>query len=214
MREISLKGVGRVYRNLGSSFSVLDDIFKDTSLSGTHSLHEKLEDLARDEHSFHVSECIYGWRAKFEQTWAHIEVRIELDPDNDVSIATMNTLRPIWESGIENTWNGKWALGRSGELSCDLTFDVRWVTSDRHHKVKVHSTSQRTNMTNWDVFDPGSTAAHEFGHMLGNPDEYTDPNCPNRSPVNTGTVMDSNSNNVPSRLMQVFADNIGSNVVP
>jgi hypothetical protein len=49
--------------------------------------------------------------------------------------------------------------------------------------------------------------------MLGHPDEYTDANCPGRTPVNTGTVMDNNSNNVPARLMTRFATNIGSNVV-
>ncbi len=54
-------------------------------------------------------------------------------------------------------------------------------------------------------------AAHEYGHMHGLVDEYTDINCPSRSPVNTGTVMDNNSNNVPARMMIRFANNIGAN---
>ena len=67
-------------------------------------------------------------------------------------------------------------------------------------------------MTTWDTSDTGAVASHEFGHMIGNPDEYTDANCPNRSPVNTGTITDDNSNNIPARLLQGLADNINSSV--
>jgi hypothetical protein len=49
--------------------------------------------------------------------------------------------------------------------------------------------------------------------MLGLVDEYSDSNCPDRSPVNTGTIMDNNSNVVPDRMMTRFANNLGSNVV-
>jgi hypothetical protein len=45
--------------------------------------------------------------------------------------------------------------------------------------------------------------------MLGCPDEASDTYCPNRDPVNTGTVMDNNSSYVPARLMRRFADNLG-----
>jgi hypothetical protein len=45
-------------------------------------------------------------------------------------------------------------------------------------------------MTNWDTMDTGGVASHEFGHMLGHSDEYGNANCPRRSPVDPGTVMD------------------------
>ena len=79
--------------------------------------------------------------------------------------------------------------------------------------VRVRQGPEGTNMTTWDTSDSGGVAAHEFGHMLGHVDEYVSATCPDRTPVNTGTVMDNNSNNVPSRLMNGFAANIGSNVV-
>jgi Immune inhibitor A peptidase M6, catalytic domain len=212
MRDLSLKGVARRYRGITSGFSVAEDIF-DGPFSGSVSLRSRLQSLARAEHSFDVSECVYGWTAAFEQTWTHIRIRIELDPDAGITNATMNTLRTNWQNGIESTWSDRWGCGREGELTCPLTFEVQWVAADAHHTVRVRQGPAQTNMTTWDTSDSGNVAAHEFGHMLGHPDEYSSATCPDRDPVDTGTVMDNNSANVPARLMTRFADNLGSAVV-
>lgn len=213
MNDLSLKGVARKYGGVTGGFSVVKDIFGVSSITGSTSLRSKLESMAWEEHSFSVSECIYGWTAAFEQTWAHLRIRIRLNPDAGISNATMNTLRTTWRNGIENTWSHRWGCGRSGELTCRLSFEVQWVTTNQHHTVRVRTGPARSNMITWDTLDTGGVAAHEFGHMLGLVDEYVDANCPGRSPVNTGTVMDNNSNNVPARMMTRFASNIGSNVV-
>jgi hypothetical protein len=209
---LSLRGVARRYGGVVGGFSVVTSIFGG-GIARPASLRARLETMAREEHSFNVSECIYGWTAAFEQTWTRIRVRIRLNPDAGIPAATMNTLRTNWGNGIVNTWSSRWGCGRLGEATCPITVEVQWVTTNQHHTVRVRQGPERSNMTTWDTADTGAVAAHESGHMLGNPDEYTDASCPGRNPVNTGTVMHNNSNNVPARLMTRFANNIGSNVV-
>jgi hypothetical protein len=209
--SVSARGIARRFLGQGGALSVREVFFGGTA--GVVNLRERLETLARKDFSFDFSECVYGWTVNYQQTWSHVRVRIQLNPDAGISAATLATLRTAWENGIENRWSKRWGIGHPGEITCPLTFDVQWVTTDAHYVVRVRTGPARSNMRLWDTSDTGNVAAHEFGHMLGNADEYTDPACPSRNPVNTGTVMDNNSNNVPPRLMQRLADGAGSNVV-
>lgn len=162
------------------------------------------------EVSFDVSECVYDWTAAYSQRGTTITVRIRLDPDADVSAATMTTLRDRWRTGIEQKWSGHFgcctAPGCIGR--CTLNFRVEWVDSDEHHVVRVRTGPGGTNKGLWHTTDSGNVASHEFGHMLGHPDEYSSDTCPRRSPVNTGTVMDDNSE-VVERLVRPFCDRHG-----
>lgn len=213
MNDLSLKGVARKYAGIMSGFSVANDIFGVPSIAGSESLRSRLESMAREQHSYDISECVYGWTAAFEQTWTHIVIRIRLNPDAGIPAGTISALQQTWENGIESTWTHRWGCGRSVELTCRLSFDVQWVAGGQHHTVRVRPGPARSNMTTWDTADTGAVASHEFGHMHGLVDEYPDANCPSRDPVNTGTVMDNNSNVVPARMMTRFAYNIGSHVV-
>jgi hypothetical protein len=209
---LSLRGVVRRYGGFAGAFSVKDRLFGG-SMAGRVSLRARLERMAQREHSFRVSECIYGWTAAFQQTWSHIRIRIRLDPDEGIAGATMNNLRDTWRTGIQGVWSNRWGVGHRGEVTLPLTFEVQWVANNSHHTVRVRRGPERSNMLTWDTDDTGAVAAHECGHMFGHEDEYTDVNCPDRSPVNTGTIMDNNSNDVPARLMRRFAENLGSVVM-
>ena len=44
-----------------------------------------------------MSECIYGWTARYRQEGTHIVVRIRLNPDSGITDATMTALRSTWK---------------------------------------------------------------------------------------------------------------------
>ena len=166
------------------------------------------------ERARNVNECVYGWRSAFFQSDTHIIARIQLNPDAGISAETMNSLRTTWRNGIINKWSNRFDCRAPNGERRRLTFDVHWVTGNAHHVVRVRPGPERSNMTNWDTLDSGDVASHEFGHMMGHPDEYSDSACPNRSPVNTGTVMDDNTE-VVERLMETFANfHCGHDAVP
>ncbi|MFX0577917.1 hypothetical protein [Nocardia nepalensis] len=194
---------------------------------GLGSLRAQLENLARVQvgpADWYQTVCddIVG-KVEFTQTWTHIDVRIQLVPDSGITPSVIGSLQSVWQTGIESTWNNparlpgaapqQWKCARTDEVPCRVSFRVHWVTTGTDLRVFVHNGPGRSSESSWYTTDPGSTAAHEFGHMLGLPDEYADPDgCPDRAPVGTGTVMDNTSNFVPQRLVQWVADTIGSNL--
>ena len=176
---------------------------------------------AATEVSRAVSECIYGWTAAYEQRGPNITVRIQLNRDANVTDVELTAARARWDPGIRNKWNGVFACcdDRAATTlagcpdACVLTFDVQWVASNAHHVVAVHRGPGRADMLNWYHDDSADDAAHEFGHMLGNRDEYTDPACPGRTPVNTGSVMHVVSGPVAKRHVDFLCDAVGDGTV-
>jgi hypothetical protein len=133
---------------------------------------------AAQEVSFAVSECIYGWTARFRQDGTNISVRIRLVPDDDVTADEIATLKDRWKRGIESKWSYRFLCCTRPECShrCALTFVVHWVDEGEHHRVRVRRGPERSNMTTWDTEDSGDVVSHEFGHMLGHPDRVP-PTC-------------------------------------
>lgn len=168
-----------------------------------------------------MSECIYGWTARYRQEGTHVIVKIQLVKDANVTQAELDAARDRWTTGIQEKWSYFFACCAEPSATsaadcanpCQLTFEVQWVSAGAHHVVAVQRGPGRSDMLNWHHDDSGDTASHEFGHMLGHPDEYRDPVCPNRSPVNTGTVMDDETE-VVERLVEPFCQAIGQNAVP
>jgi hypothetical protein len=170
---------------------------------------------AAQEVSFGVSECVFGWTAAFRQQGTHITGRIKLMPDDDVTSELLAEVKDRWKRGIEDKWSYRFACCGTPSCSspCALTFEVQWVTSNEHKAVRVKKGDGRSNLGLWHTDDSGDVASHEFGHLLGHPDEYDDERCPDRSPVDTGTVMDDNSE-VVQRLCRPFCDRLSQTTTP
>lgn len=170
--------------------------------------------FATNEVSESKSECSYGWTAAYriseerDCVLAVVE-RIRLQPDAGVTPQQLQAAQATWEQAIEQAWTDRFRVRRlNGNCPCAeyrVTLDVQWVSSGEHHAVQVHAGSGRADMGNWFITDSGLTTAHEVGHMLGNVDEYPDPNCPNRVVSNDNSIMGTGQN-VRPRHYQTFAD--------
>jgi hypothetical protein len=166
--------------------------------------------FAAQEISFAVSECIFGWTAAFRQQGTHIAARIELNPDSDVSASLLDEVKARWKRGIEDKWSYRFACCQRPDCTsaCALTFEVQWTSDNPHLTVRVKKGGGRSNLGLWHTDDSGDVASHEFGHLMGHPDEYAEEDvCPNRNPVNTGTVMDDNTE-VVERLCTPFCNRL------
>jgi hypothetical protein len=60
-------------------------------------------------------------------------------PDDGIIAATMNMLKATWAGAIEARWSNRFGIGRAGEATCPIMFDVEWVTSNPHHILHRHS---------------------------------------------------------------------------
>lgn len=162
------------------------------------------------------TECIYGWTVAYQVTEREdcvlaVVVRIRLEPDAGISQADLQAARDRWEQAVERAWTDRFRIRRtSGDCPCQeyrVVVDVQWVNSGQHHTVRVRAGSGRADMGNWFITSTGGTAAHEVGHMFGNPDEYPDDNCPDRTLTNDGSIMrSSQTGQVRSRHYRGFAE--------
>ena len=108
--SLSARGIARPFLQRRGGLSV-QQVFFDGA-GGTRSLWQRLDSLARQEISFDVSECIYTLAARYEQTWSHIRVRVQLAPDAGITAATMSSLQATWQATIEARWSNRFGIGR------------------------------------------------------------------------------------------------------
>jgi type VI secretion system secreted protein VgrG len=93
----------------------------------------------------------------------------------------ISNAKSAFESGIAANWNGKLKLEINdpvcGKKKFDIVYKALWVTSDEHCVLNVHTASRREGVTGTVVDVSAKTRpwvyAHEFGHTVGLPDEYS-----------------------------------------
>ena len=84
-----------------------------------------------------------------------------------------------WLGGIQSVWNNRLRL-TNGTSTLDLIFVPIFTATNPHHMISVHASTgdpqaDRADAGNWYESDDSNTTAHEFGHLLGNQDEYNLP---------------------------------------
>ena len=170
--------------------------------------------LVGAERRWSVAECSFSWTAAFFQSDTHIIARLQLNPDAGISAQTIGALQTTWRNGIIDKWSNRFdCVAPDGERR-RLTVDVQWVTTGAHQVIRVRPGPATSNVTTWDTGDTGDVASHEFGHMLGHPDEYPTAACPARSPVNTGSVMDDNTEAFERHVEHLASFHCGHNAEP
>ncbi len=90
-----------------------------------------------------------------------------------------------WRGGIERVWN-KPFYAWNGTTQLTIVFVPIFNASNPNITVHVLPGSDRSDETHWHEEDDANTAAHEFGHMLGNPDEYRLPARASEIPASLG----------------------------
>jgi hypothetical protein len=118
----------------------------------------------------------YSWHARFllllDQPLCRITVIVRLRI-NGAATAAQQT---AWKNAIEQKWSNRFKLCCREDCctTCCLNgytifCDLQFVQSTEHHVVTGGANT--VNMTNWGSADT-IDVTHEFGHMLGNKEEY------------------------------------------
>ena len=130
----------------------------------------------------------YSWQSKFRLEVNRPSCRITVTIKIKVSGTVTNAQKSAWKAAIESKWNNKVKLicpDPACRAACTNGYPVlavvQYVTSGEHYTVTANNPAATaggragqggtTSMTGWGVNDTVDVA-HEFGHMLGNRDEY------------------------------------------
>ncbi len=125
----------------------------------------------------------FGATSKFDITYyrdkLEVTVRIKLSGADATARAGLSASKSTCEGLIEGRWNGTGFQVRNINHTLPLRFNAFFTSSSPHQSVDLHTGNPvwpGYNMSNWYTVDL-NPCIHEFGHMIGNPDEYWRPNA-------------------------------------
>jgi hypothetical protein len=127
-----------------------------------------------DDHRFNIT---------YNRDGVDVNVDVKLTPVDDRATELLPAAITTWSTNISNAWNNQFNI-TNGQRTIPIRFHVNLGNSGSN-EVNIHSGQwvwPNLNAGNWFVPDtvnqPGQAAAvatapvHEFGHLIGNLDEY------------------------------------------
>lgn len=130
----------------------------------------------------------YGWQSKFTLEVKRSNCCAEVTVKVKVTGPATAAHKAAWKSAIESKWNNKAKLAcpdSACTTACPngyrIAIKLEYVESGEHYPVRANNPGATeggraglggtTSMTGWGV-DDTVDVTHEFGHMLGAPEEY------------------------------------------
>ena len=165
----------------------------------------------------------YEWVAKFTVVVTRAPCAIKVIVKLKVTGAITNDQKSAWKSAIESKWNDRITLycpdagcAKACPDGYPVSVSIEYVTSGQHQT--VIASPETIDMAIWGTNDTVDVT-HEFGHMLGNPEEYYTTNgtnyattvdgayYPARSP--NGSVMNNPANDPEPRHYDLIRQEAG-----
>ncbi len=116
-----------------------------------------------------------------------VKVAVTLIPADGVSRVRLNRAKTLWEDAIERVWSRKFGIKTPEGRVYPIVIDVSFKGGRFDYEVVVRPGTGKTDQLNWGLMDPPELIAHEFGHMIGEYDEYGSGGLSPDSPIIDGT---------------------------
>lgn len=130
----------------------------------------------------------FSWTSKFRVEAKRSPCEVKVVMKLKVSGTITDTQKSGWKSACEGKWSGKFKLvcpdpacAQACPGGYPIKVEIQWVDSGEHYTITANQPAATeggrsglggtTSMTGWGVNDTVDVT-HEFGHMLGCPEEY------------------------------------------